>query len=88
MMRFIVYLKIQGISNLKPFKIYYKCLKFKNETFKEKQKCKKLVQIDHVIIHMFLVNYKKIQIIICNFYILNVYSNIFIQKFIINYPQH
>ena len=40
--RFIIYLKIQHISNLEPLKIYNKCLKLKNETFKKitKSMCK------------------------------------------------
>ena len=45
------------------------------------------VQINHVINHMFLANRNKIQIIMCNFYIFNVNSYVFIKKFIINNPQ-
>ena len=33
-----------------------------------------LVQIDHVINHMFLANHNKTQTRICNFYIFNIYS--------------
>ena len=67
MMRFIIYLKIQCISNLDPFKIYKTCYKLKNKTFKKDENTQKHVQIDHVINHVFLANQKKIQIIICNF---------------------
>ena len=45
-----------------------------NATKDVKHICKKLVQIDHDIHHMLLINYNKIQIIICNFYIFSVYS--------------
>ena len=69
MIRFVIYLKIECIPNLEPLKIYNECHKFKSETFKKNKKCKMLVQIYHVINHMFLDNHTKIQIIICNLYI-------------------
>ena len=61
-MRFIIYLKVQCIPNLDPLKIYNECYKFKNETIKKN--CKKYMEIDHVITHMFLSNHNKIHIII------------------------
>ena len=64
MMRFIIYLEIQCIPHLEPFKICNKCHKFKNEIFFKKAKMKKVFTIDHVINHILLANHNKIQIIV------------------------
>ena len=75
MMRFVTYLKIQYISNLEPSQIYNQFYKLKYERINFFLNAKSRVQIHHVVHHMFLANYNKIQIITCK--VLLIYLEIF-----------